>query len=1241
MSARTAIPTFNSYDVTYTVSGSCTGSITNLVLAGGTGPYTLSWAGPSSYTANTTTLTSLCAGAYSGTVTDVFGSGSTEVIIIGNIPPVSLSASVIDTSCVSNASKYCQIKVQTFTHTQPEVKYNLFKDGILEDSVTYIGPGNHPHIFKNLTEGGYTVTAHDGNFYTYEATSVTGCSATNTTTGNMSASTIVENWTRVAPMGDFSKYFHGAAASYPTGYFAEKMFFTDFTDGEGAWYITNGIATTGEDESKSDTKSDKETTRSAEETDYYTVAEEKSEKATAETKEGERGSDEVIEDYSEYAPYFWFYTGATANRLTNTSKDWYVPAVPLAQQAAYEGQDVGPTTSVSSLYPAAAITKDLAHTGTFYWSTKIKRFVVLFYTAFPGTTQQWVTFNPRNNQGIESNPSAATGLTSSANWGCQPITNNQFTISGTSNTVVSATTKQMDNGVGSCMIQCTSNSGIANGFISSCAYLNYTHEVTLGSTDTDDDTIGLYLAWFRDTLGEYGPTNVSHNLTLTFANKNGASTPTVNLLYNYGNSASSFSLMNNEQPWNSTFTNTIGTSPSPYRFVAGNNFNAQGNVRVRITRSGQQGELFKIQMTNTMGNTGATQTHASSFIGQTNDYNPDYEWNLSLLDTTTWTGRSTTIDSKVVTGTELNRFLGSQNYGYNTSSQPLTQFFDIAFTGYQSNFEVVATKPGVSKSSYFELYNTKTLNVSHTNPVNDDWNNSFGGGYPGRPEVPVIRPSVKVEMQTYLEPQVDITGATKIDIAAKRYAVYYCDAIEEVPLKLRWVSETAEMRNNNAYGKYSIFPYVPETGEFLNIPLVSRIFDNVTTKLSGTTAIYTEGSDQVSITNFPCQDFWEYCIKPSSIIKDKLQDIYYSGCKVKRVSGTTATWFDTLDLNPTSNNEYGIYDRDRDYYLILVSKPSTPGLVATELTYPEIINECKVHNQRITVVTGTTATTATTVAIENRTFIVPLDYQSDGNMQVTVNGITLFKARTTAMSDGDFYSDGHTLSIKKNTLTDGDLINAFYVPNSTNHSTYSQYITVPASGVTSAKTSTLYYKNIYYNINLDYQPLGDIGLVFNGAVLYADSDFKQISSKRIQILSVQNPGGLVAGDRLIVFYYTTLTVAGIANTANPKVNVDYTTNVRNNEEVNLLVYNSTGTTVYTQTTKLPRGTSGPQRLEMNINVPGPGDYTYNLVAYREYPLIDNNIIKTKNETERIAFKMTPSTYYFTKSSTYEDLGDEI
>ena len=89
------------------------------------------------------------------------------------------------------------------------------------------------------------------------------------------------------------------------------------------------------------------------------------------------------------------------------------------------------------------------------------------------------------------------------------------------------------------------------GLLVDVAYLNYTHEVTLGSTDTDDDTIGLYLAWFRDTLGEYGPKNVSHNLSLHFNNKNGTAEPITYLAYNQGNTASAFSLVNNEEPWNS------------------------------------------------------------------------------------------------------------------------------------------------------------------------------------------------------------------------------------------------------------------------------------------------------------------------------------------------------------------------------------------------------------------------------------------------------------------------------------------------------------------------------------------------------------------------------------------------------------------------------------------------------------------------------------------------------------------
>ena len=40
-----------------------------------------------------------------------------------------------------------------------------------------------------------------------------------------------------------------------------------------------------------------------------------------------------------------------------------------------------------------------------------------------------------------------------------------------------------------------------NGFYSLCKFNDYTHEVTIGSTDTDNDMIGIVIAAFKDDLG--------------------------------------------------------------------------------------------------------------------------------------------------------------------------------------------------------------------------------------------------------------------------------------------------------------------------------------------------------------------------------------------------------------------------------------------------------------------------------------------------------------------------------------------------------------------------------------------------------------------------------------------------------------------------------------------------------------------------------------------------------------------
>jgi hypothetical protein len=1153
-------PIFNSYTLNYTISGSCVGSITNVTFIGGTPPYTLIWSG-SSFTANTTNISSLCAGIYNGTITDSLGDSSTTQVEVKSLTPVTLSATVIDSSCTASTSAYCSIKVNSFTHTQPTVNYKLYRDGTLVGAAQYIGSGNFTHTFNGLQPGAYTVTGYDGYNNTYQAVAFSGCQTNTTSTGAMSAGTIVENWERVCPFNRWATYIHGPAGTFPLGSFPSEAWYTDFQDGSGQWYVT--------------------------------------------------------ED-----PNFWFFVGAQEDRLTDSSTGttWYQEVVLPAEQATYEGEDVGPTLVGG---------KVLANAGTFYYSEHIGKFVMLQWTA-PG--YQWTTVNPTKDQNI-GNPTAAEDLTSDLQWTVETLTAEQFTIDST-NTVVLASTKAVTTGAYG-MVECTSNSGLDNGFISRCSHLNYVHEVTLGSTAVDNDTIGIYLCWFKDDAGVYGDIGQSYNIALHIANKNGASTPDLMISYNNANSVNTFKTIPADAIWDSVFNSSILQNDSPYGPFVDAWFNLQGNVRFRITRSGELGENFKIECTDTMGDQGGTQTNATIDVGAANPYNAAYDINFSLNDPTTWTG---TIDSAYeregVEGDELMKFLGSQKYGYWTASQADTQFFDIDFEGEQSSYTVIPTTLGLSDSEYFELYDKDTINTDVTDPIVDDYSNSFGGYRPCRNKgVPVISPTAKVLMQTSIDPLVTMSGATKISHDSKEYDIYYSEDIATgINIGMNFIDNTVELRNNKAYAKYGVYPYVPESGEFEPTSLITKIFDNLTDIVPGAGGFGVKTTDNISLGSLPTQNYWEYCIKPSFIFKDKLEDVFYAGCRKIKKDGESNLWFDTLNINRTSEKQYGIYNPDNDYYFIVVTKPEITN-IQTETVLHQDDGSCDLHNQQVTAISGSSAsyTTDSVAIISGKTWTSPLTYPNGGNMLVTVNGLTLFKSSDSTMVDGDFTTDGYTISIRKDTLEDGDIINMFYVPNSTGRSNYVQQLTV-GSAVTTNNESELYYHNIHYRINLDYPPLGSVGLVWNGTVLYSEIDFKLINTSTIEITSVEYPTGLEEGDRISLFYFTKLTVSGIASIKSPEVKVQQNTNVRNNETVELLVFDTSATTVYTETKFLKRGLSGPQDLTFTMDLPGPGDYTYQVASTREYPLISGDMITTQNQTEKVPFIMKPEVYYYTPVS---------
>ena len=328
-------------------------------------------------------------------------------------------------------------------------------------------------------------------------------------------------------------------------------------------------------------------------------------------------------------PSYYFYTG-----VTNTL---YLGAFNLPMT---EGQSVGPVDAYES------------NINKFYYNTYINKFVVLFYPsgAYPPL---WTTFNPTANLGISlGNPSASQFLTTSSQWSTTDLTNVQYTVSGASNIVVPAITKMTNSGGVPKMIQCSNNSGLVNGFYSLCEYGNYVHEVTLGSTDSDDDFIGLVLT-AKKGLG----TNpeATDMLSLVF---NGIGN-SANVVYNLGQDAYAF---NNGTGIGASAIMTGATNPFGY-----GDYNTKGQVRIKVVKTNTTITIYKTQR---MGPAGLVAE------GSSNPYTLLYEFDLT--NKATWNAAPS-----YAVGTELLKFTGATSFGYFTSSQRQSQFYDIAFSSIQ------------------------------------------------------------------------------------------------------------------------------------------------------------------------------------------------------------------------------------------------------------------------------------------------------------------------------------------------------------------------------------------------------------------------------------------------------------------------------------------------------------------------------------------------------------------------------
>jgi len=312
-----------------------------------------------------------------------------------------------------------------------------------------------------------------------------------------------------------------------------------------------------------------------------------------------------------------------------------------------EGEDVGPVSA-----------NDPVNYYKYYFNTAINKYVASANTQ-GGLPLQWATFDPRADEGTAiGNPTACQFLTSPANWTTQALTGNQYTIDSGGN-VVTATSKLTAFPI---MINCINNSGFINGFYSVCNFNDYVHEITIGSTDNDDDNINIVIAAFKDLLGVWGPVDQTHTLQLSFNTTGG-----INIGYNGGSSAYAFTTPG-------SVAVAAYASPVCCATQAQGGWRSIGNIRVKIQKTGSIIEVF---LTDTMGDTGGQQSNANVNVGGFNDYNPMPIFSFDLLDKNTWNPAV----AATAVGDELAKFVTDIKIGYATSSQRQSNFFDIAFTG--------------------------------------------------------------------------------------------------------------------------------------------------------------------------------------------------------------------------------------------------------------------------------------------------------------------------------------------------------------------------------------------------------------------------------------------------------------------------------------------------------------------------------------------------------------------------------
>ena len=742
-------PFFTNYSYTHTPSSESKGSITGIGVSGGTPPYTITWANNAAgttYTGNS--LGNLSAGSYTGVCMDNNSLSGSVIVVISGTTDLSIGATLSTQDCLLSANTKCAITVDSFTkpETSGVYKYLLYKDGDLDEIFDGIA-GEEVHTFSDIDNAIYSVVGVDDNNPTFYVNNTLYCGVTGGTTfydSSYSAGTNPVGITFGLP-ADTKNWF-------PVTHYRPGLIYIN-----GKKYLT-GLQDNGSILNTSD-------------------------------------------------PKMWFYTGATSLRATDRRKNWYRGAHNVSVlEGGIPDTAIVPDTPLYSLSGATLV---IENKGCFFLNTFNNK-IYIIDEAQKDTTCTWFTVDPRKNQQTAGNPTSQYQYTTQ-DW--QPVAVDdeyQYTTTGVTmgDTWYSGCSRARgylrEMGAEALGIRKEDSEGYINTsmLVTPCGYNNYVFETTIADSDTSRTPLspmGIVLAQFTDAAGYYGTKGVTYDLTFglnslsadTIISSSEQVFPGAAVVYynvrdrqEYG-SVTSFS--DNNQLFNDVLlSQKYGNTPinGGVTAVTGNvnryySLYDHGCIRLRAERYGQYGEKFKIRMTDTLGNNGGVQSGATcGLVSGDSSYQTTYDIQFNLLNPTTWTGTSNNAPS-YAQGTELLKFLGNQRVGiWGMNMGPNNMWYDFYLSGSQSNMVVdnssYVKNTLVTEEELEELtktnqiidtstVNSATTNVSFTTFVENDYYKQYGGGLPGYPNIPWIRPNVLIDVQEIKDNVgFTITGGTKI-----------------------------------------------------------------------------------------------------------------------------------------------------------------------------------------------------------------------------------------------------------------------------------------------------------------------------------------------------------------------------------------------------------------------------------------------------------------------------------------------